>query len=96
MRDEDDGRIERHERLLQPLERLDVEVVRRLVEQQQVGIAGERASERRARELAAGERAELAVEVGSSSKPRPRTIAVARSRQVQPPACSRRASAREY
>src|SRR5215207_7512991 len=38
-------------------------MVRRLVEQQQVGIAGERAGERRARQLAAGERAELAVEV---------------------------------
>ena len=32
----------------------------------------------------------------SSSKPRPRTMFVARSRHVQPPACSRRASAREY
>src|SRR5205814_8291451 len=41
----------------------DVEVVRRLVEQQEVGVAAERARERRARGLAAGERVERAVEV---------------------------------
>ena len=64
MGDEHDGRVELDERLLEPLERLDVEVVRRLVEQQQVGVAGERARQRRARQLAAGERLELAVEVG--------------------------------
>ena len=63
MGDEDDGRVEGEQRLLQPLERLDVEVVRRLVEQQQVGLGGERAGERGARELAAGERLQRAVEV---------------------------------
>ena len=62
--DEHDRRVERLQRLLEPLERLDVEVVRRLVEQQQVGVAGERAGQRGARQLAAGERLQRAVEVG--------------------------------
>src|SRR5438105_13777833 len=35
VRDEDDRRVERDERLLEPLEPLDVEVVRRLVEEEQ-------------------------------------------------------------
>ena len=43
MRHEDDRRVEGLQLLLEPLEILDVEVVRRLVEQQQVGIARERA-----------------------------------------------------
>ena len=64
MGDEHDRRVQAGQRLLEPLERLDVEVVGRLVEQQQVGLGGERARERGARELAAGERLELAVEVG--------------------------------
>ena len=63
VRDEDDCRVERLELLLEPLEVLDVEVVRRLVEQQQVGIAGERPRERGAGQLAAGERLERPVEV---------------------------------
>ena len=41
--------------LLEPLERLDVEVVRRLVEQEQVGLRRQCARERRARQLAARE-----------------------------------------
>ena len=64
VRDEDHGGVERLQHLLEPLERLDVEVVRRLVEQQQVGLRGERARERRARQLAARERRERPVEVG--------------------------------
>ena len=56
-------RVERLQVRLEPLQRRDVEVVGRLVEQQQVGIAGERARQRRARELAAGERRQRAVEV---------------------------------
>ena len=63
VRDEDHRRVERLQLALEPLEARDVEVVRRLVEQQQVGIAAERACERRARQLAAGERAERPVEV---------------------------------
>ena len=63
MRDEDDGGVERDEVLLEPLERLDVQVVGRLVEEEQVWVAGERPCERAARELAAGEGGEAAVEV---------------------------------
>src|SRR5581483_953643 len=40
-----------------------VEMVRRLVEEQEVGVAAESASERRARQLAAGEGPQLPVEV---------------------------------
>ena len=61
--DEHDGGVERLQVALEPLQRGDVEVVGRLVEQQQVGVARERAGERRARELAAGEGRERAVEV---------------------------------
>src|SRR5205807_5689347 len=63
VRDEDDRRVHGDERLLEPLQRLDVEVVGRLVEQQQVGLGDQRASQRRARELAAGERLQRAVEL---------------------------------
>jgi hypothetical protein len=63
VRHEHHGGVERLEVGLQPLQRGDVEVIRRLVEQQQVGIAGERARERGARQLAAGEGREVAVEV---------------------------------
>ena len=63
VRDEDHAGVDRLQHLLEPLERLDVEVVRRLVEQQQVRLRRERARERRPRQLAAGERAQRAVEV---------------------------------
>ena len=63
MRDEDHGGVDRLELSLEPLEVLDVEVVRRLVEEEQVGAAGESARERGARQLAARERAERPVEV---------------------------------
>ena len=64
MRDEDHAGVERRELPLEPLEALDVEVVGRLVEQQEVGVARERAGERGARELAARERLQRPVEVG--------------------------------
>ena len=64
VRDEDDAGVERRQLGLEPLEARDVEVVRRLVEEEQVGVATERARERRARQLAAGERVEQAVEIG--------------------------------
>ena len=79
--DEDHGRVERGELALEPLEVRDVEVVRRLVEQEQVGVAAERARERGARQLAARERAQRAVEV-LLAKPSPRTTEVARSRHA--------------
>ena len=65
---------------LEPLERGDVEVVGGLVEEQQVGVARERARERRARELAAREAVEPAVEgvVGEAQ-------AVERAERPRPP-----------
>jgi hypothetical protein len=63
MRDQDHRRVERFELPLEPLEVADVEVVRRLVEEKQVGAARERARKRRARQLAAGEGAEGPIEV---------------------------------
>ena len=56
--DEDDPGVQRRQQLLEPLEARHVEVVGRLVEQQKIGIAGERAAQRGARQLAAGERVE--------------------------------------
>ncbi len=81
VRDEDHRRVERLQLALEPLEARDVEMVRRLVEQQQVGVAAERARERGARQLAAGERRAAAGRGRSSAKPRPRTTDVAWSRQ---------------
>ena len=61
--DEDDRRVEPDEVVLEPLERLDVEVVGRLVEQQQVGARGEHPRERGPGQLTAREAAERAVEL---------------------------------
>ena len=55
MGNEDDGSLELDQIALQPLQRGDVEMVRGLVEQQQVGAGGERTSKRGAGQLAAGE-----------------------------------------
>ncbi len=63
MGDEDHCGVERAEPLLEPLEAPHVEMVRRLVEQQEVGIAGERAAQGRAGQLSARESVQLAVEV---------------------------------
>ena len=62
--DEDHRGVDRAQQLLEPLDRLDVEVVGGLVEQQEVGLRGERAAERGPRELAARERRQGPVEVG--------------------------------
>ncbi len=64
VRDQDDRRVEADERLLEPFERLDVEVVGRLVEQQQRRARRQHARQRSARQLAAGERRQRPVEVG--------------------------------
>ena len=64
VRDDHDGGVDRRQLLLEPLDRGHVEVVRGLVEQEQIRLAGERAGERRARQLAAGERLEAAIEIG--------------------------------
>ena len=50
--------------MLEPLEACDVEVVRRLVQEQEIRVAAEGARERGARQLAARERVEPPVEVG--------------------------------
>ena len=71
MRHQDDRGVETRQVLFEPLERLDVEVVRRLVEQEQIGIAGEHPPERRARQLAARERAERTVEIRVVAEPEP-------------------------
>ncbi len=63
MGDEDHGGVDRAQRLLEPLERLDVEVVGRLVEQEQVGLRRQCARERRARELATREGVKRPVEI---------------------------------
>ena len=64
VRDEDNGGVDCSEHLLQPLERLDVEVVGRLVEQEQIRLRGQRARQRRARQLAAREGVQRPPEVG--------------------------------
>ena len=55
VRDDDAGGPEILELLLQPLQVRDVEMVRRLVEEKEVGLADERTGERRLRHLSAGE-----------------------------------------
>ena len=84
--DEHDRRVEAHQVLLEPLERGDVEVVGRLVEQQQVGVAGQRAAERRARQLAARERVAAAGRGRRRRGSRGRAASPARGRA----SCSRR------
>ncbi len=64
VRHQHDRRVEPLQMLLEPLERGDVEVVGRLVEQQQVRLAGQRAGQRAPRELSTGEGRKRAVEVG--------------------------------
>ena len=61
--DQHDRRVDRGEALLEPFQRRDVEVVGRLVQEQQVRVAGQRARKRAAGQLSARERAQLAVEV---------------------------------
>ena len=63
VRNQHDGGIEADESALQPLEVVDVEVVRGLVQQQQVGISGQRTREGGACQLSAGERVEWPVEI---------------------------------
>ncbi len=60
--DEDEGALVVEQELLEPLDGVDVKVVGRLVEQQQVGVGEQRAGQRHARELAARERVQPALE----------------------------------
>ena len=61
--DEDDRGVERRQLLLEPLDRGHVEMVRRLVEEEQVRLTGEGARQRGAGELAPRERLEVAFEI---------------------------------
>ena len=63
MGDEHNRSVEVHERLLEPLERLDVEMVRGLIEQQHIGTRRKRTGERSARELSAREGVQRTVEI---------------------------------
>ena len=90
--DPGDGRVEErpvvrgdHERagtatevLLEPLERVEVEVVRRFVEQEEVRIGDDQAGERRARLLATGQAASAARTHSSRVKPSPLSVASTR------------------
>ena len=68
--DQDDGRVEVDQVALQPLQRGDVEMVGGLVEQQQVGLGGQRPGQRGAGQLAAGEGRELALALlGAEAEP---------------------------
>ena len=82
MRDEDDRGVERLQLALEPLEALDVEVVRRLVEEQQIRVAAERARERGARQLSPPENVSSGRCRSSSENPSPRTTEAVRSRQA--------------
>ena len=85
VRDQDHGRVEPDQRPLEPLEPLDVEVVRRLVEQEQVRVACERARERRARQLTAGEGVQPPVELALlEPEPAQRRQATARATRSRP------------
>ena len=62
VRDEDEGPRVVEEELLEPLDRVDVEVVRRLVEQEQIGVGEQRAGQGHACEFAARQRVQTALE----------------------------------
>jgi hypothetical protein len=63
VRDDDDARVEPRQLALQPLDAVDVEMIRRLVEEEKVWVAGERSGERGPRELPAREGLEPSVEI---------------------------------
>ena len=63
MGDEDDRGVERGQVLLEPFERLDIQMVGGLVVQEQVGAPGQGPALGGTGELAAGERLERAVEI---------------------------------
>ena len=68
VRDRDDGALVVGEEALEPGDRLGVEVVRRLVEQQQVGRGEQQPAERDAAALAARERLDVAVALGQPQR----------------------------
>ena len=68
MRDGDDGALVVGEEALEPEDGLGVEVVRRLVEQEQVGRREQQPAERDAAALAARERLDVAVALGAAER----------------------------
>ena len=68
MRDRDDRALVVGEEALEPRDRLRVEMVRRLVEQQQTGRREQQPAERDAAALAAGERRDVAIAVGQPQR----------------------------
>src|SRR5207248_3762763 len=79
--DEDDGGVQRLQLTLEPLEAGHVEMVRRLVEEEQVWIAAERSGERSTRKPAAGARAQPSAQadVGETEPAQHRGGAAARA-----------------
>ena len=71
MRYEHYRRVEAREMLLQPFQRLDIEMVGGLVEQQQVGVARQHPGQRCPRQLASGERAQRAIQLRVVAKAEP-------------------------
>src|SRR5690606_27468210 len=67
-RDEDDGAAIVEEELLEPLDGLDVEMVRRLIEQQNGRLGNERAPEQRAATPATGQRLEQRLGVEAQTR----------------------------
>ena len=63
MRDEDHGGVERLELALEPLDALHVQVVRRLVQEYEIRVAGKGSGQRGACQLSAGERVQEPIEV---------------------------------
>jgi hypothetical protein len=94
MRDEHDARGQPAEEPLQPLEAGEVEVVRRLVEQEDVEAREQDRRERRTGRLAAREVATSR----SERRPRPTSESTAptRASKSSPPSARKRSSASEY
>ena len=67
------------EEVLEPLDAQQVEVVRRLVEQEQVVLEGEQPAQGEPHRPAAGERGDRGVELWRRENPRPSRIALARA-----------------
>jgi hypothetical protein len=80
--DDDQAAGVAREVVLKPEQRLEIEVVGRLVEQQQRGLGDEQAGEMGAHDPAAGKRAWRAWSKSPSRKPRPARIFFARGSRV--------------
>jgi len=81
------------EKVLEPLERGDVEVVRRLVEKENVGVIEQQAREAEARSFAAGKRCDLAID--ETAEPEPAEPEPAEPEAAAPEAAAPEAAAPE-